>query len=189
VKIFPGIVVLTTALVLSACSGGDDERAATPAPSSVPSATTPSATASATPSEDAPDPDAPAVDYGDGDGTGAVVADPDDAADLPRATADFRDFLAAEVTRLQNEAGNDCKNEPQIRVNALQRAGWAAGGVFTPECGGYAVLWAKQGDDWSQVWGGQELVDCATLARYRFPVSVAGDQCLSQGGAATTYRP
>lgn len=172
-------------LAVSGCSKNNDESAEPAA--TKPTAANSAPTESATPTIKAPDPDAPAIDYDTAEDSGKVVSDPAGASGLSKASDDFKAFIAAELTRLQNEAGDDCPNRPQIRVSKLQNAGWASGGVFVPECGGYAVLWTKQGGQWSQVWGGQELVDCTTLVRYKFPVAVAGDQCLSQEGSPATY--
>lgn len=173
-------------LTVSACSKKSEEPK--PAPTTaIPTTASPTPSATPTPTEETPDPDAPPIDYDDESGTGAVVPTPGDTSNLDQTSPEFQAFISAELTRLQNESGGDCTNQPQIRVNKVQSAGWASGGVFTPECGGYAVLWAKQGGEWSQVWGGQELVDCSTLLRYKFPVSVAGDQCLTQEGASSTY--
>lgn len=174
-------------LVAAGCSKDADEKAEPAPSSSAPSSAAPP-TESPTPTIEAPDPDAPAIDYETTEDSGQVVSDPAGASGLSKASDDFKAFISAELTRLQNEAGGGCSNKPEIRVSKLQNAGWASGGVFTPECGGYAVLWAKQGGKWSQVWGGQELVDCTTLLRYKFPVSVAGDQCLSQEDSSSTYR-
>lgn len=180
------VVAASLLLTVAGCSKQSDD--ATPAPTtSAPTTASPSPSATPTPTEDAPDPDAPAIDYQTEAGTGAVVPTPGDTSNLTKSSAEFKAFISAELTRLQNESGGNCTNQPQIRVNTVQNAGWASGGVFTPECGGYAVLWAKQGGDWSQIWGGQELVDCSTLLRYKFPVSVVGDQCLTQEGASATY--
>ena len=172
-------------LVAAGCSKDKDEAAKPTPSSSASSSATP--TESPTPTIEPPDPDDPTVDYDTAEDSGQVVSDPAGASGLSKASDEFKAFISAELTRLQNEAGSECSNKPEIRVSKLQNAGWAAGGVFTPECGGYAVLWAKQGGQWSQVWGGQQLVDCTTLLRYKFPVSVAGDQCLSQEGASSKY--
>ncbi|MGA9714681.1 MAG: hypothetical protein WBQ48_02505 [Aeromicrobium sp.] len=174
-------------LLLAAGCSKDKDGAAKPAPTSDASSSA-VPTESATPTIEAPDPDAPAIDYETSEDSGKVVTAPSDASGLSKASDDFKAFISAELNRLQNEAGGDCPEKPTIRVNRLQNAGWASGGVTVPECGGYAVLWAKQGGEWSQVWGGQELVECTTLVRYKFPVAVAGDQCLSQEGSASTYR-
>lgn len=173
-------------LIVSACSKDEDDDAKPAPTSSGPSSAAPSP--SPTGSIEAPDPDAPVVDYKTSEDSGEVVSDASGAAGLAKASDDFKAFISAELTRLQNESGGDCPGKPAIRVSKLQNAGWAAGGVTVPECGGYAVLWAKQGGEWGQIWGGQELVDCTTLLRYKFPVSVAGDQCLTQEGSSSTYR-
>ena len=179
------VTVAIATVVLSGCSrGGDDQDDALPAPSPTVSSSSPTPTPTATESVD---PDAPPIDYDTPDDSGFVVADAAGADKLEKASPDFKAFIAEEVVRLQDEAGSDCANKPQIRVSKLQAAGWASGGVFTPECGGYAVLWAKSGTQWSQVWGGQELVDCVTLMRYKFPASVAGQQCLGQNGTSYDY--
>lgn len=187
------LVVLSVSalLTLGACSGGDDQQestgsATTAAPAPTPTATTssPTPTPSATATED---PAAPAIDYDTEADSGTVVADPAAADSLPKASADFKQFIATELKRLQDESGDECTNKPQIRVSKLQTAGWASGGVFTPECGGYSVLWAKTGGEWAQVWGGQQLVDCDTLMRYKFPVSVAGTSCLGQDDSPFPY--
>ncbi len=179
------------ALALAGCSEAKDEdaeRAAEPTPTATASTSAaPTQTPPPTPTGDAPDPKTPAIDYDTEQDSGVTVKDSAAADGLSKAPSDFKEFIAAELTRLQDEAGSDCSNKPQIRVSKLQPAGWAAGGVFTPECGGYSVLWVKTGGTWAQVWGGQELVDCVTLTRYKFPASVAGDSCLGQSGSSFTY--
>jgi hypothetical protein len=180
-------VSLCLLLVLAACGRGDDDTTDT-SPTARPSA---SSTTASTPTPTPPEPDetadpaAPPIDYGNG---GGVVSGSDDTSALAGAPADFRSFIGDEVGRLRAEAGDRCRNDPQIRVDKVQAGGWAAGGVTTPECGGYAVLWARTGSQWSQVWSGQQLVDCGTLMRFDFPVSVVGDQCLGQNGSAFPYR-
>ena len=175
------------AVVVAGCGRGDEDTD-TPDPTFAPptaTSTTPSASATpSTPAEDTADPDAPPVDFrGEG---GAVVTGGDTSA-LAGAPADFVAFVSSELSRLRTSGIDGCSNAPQIRVDSVQGAGWAAGGVTAPECGGYAVLWARSANRWAQVWSGQELVDCGTLMRFDFPVSVVGDQCLGQNGTAFPY--
>ncbi|MGJ9424013.1 hypothetical protein [Aeromicrobium sp. CF3.5] len=183
------IALAALALLITGCGRGDDGTDTAPEPTfSTPSATaTPSASGSPTPTptEETPAPDAPPVDYS-AEG-GALVTGSGDSSALAGAPADFSTFVTGELSRLRTEGIDGCSNDPQIRVDTVQGAGWASGGVTAPECGGYAVLWAKTSNRWAQVWSGQELVDCGTLKRYDFPVSVVGTQCLGPGGTASAY--
>lgn len=194
VPLVPGVTVsLCLLLVLVGCGrGGDDTDASpTPRPSAPATTATPAPSPDATQETQEPaDPDAPPIEFDGGNDAGGdgVVTGPGDTSALPGAPADFRTFIGQEVGRLRAEAGDRCRNDPRIRVDRVQAGGWAAGGVTTPECGGYAVLWARTGNQWSQVWSGQQLVDCGTLERFDFPVSVVGDQCLGQNGSAFPYR-
>lgn len=183
------IALAALTLVVTGCGRGDDDTDTSPRPTaSTPTASaTPSASATpTTPAEETPDPDAPPVDYRDEGG--ALVTGSGDSGALAGAPRDFSDFVTTELARLRATGLEGCSNDPQIRVDSVAGGGWASGGVTAPECGGYAVLWARSGDRWAQVWSGQELVDCGTLQRYDFPVSVVGTQCLAQNGTAATYR-
>lgn len=181
------IALAVLALVVTGCGRGDDDTDSTPEPTFASPTATATPSASATPTDETtPAPNAPPVDYRDEGGV--LVTGSGDTSALSGAPADFSTFVTGELSRLRSENSDGCSNDPQIRVDTVQGAGWASGGVTTPECGGYAVLWAKTDSRWSQVWRGQELPDCGTLKRYDFPVSVVGDQCLGQNGTASAYR-
>jgi len=187
---------LTTAamLLLGAC-GSDEPQAAgttstaaptTAAPTTVPTTTAPTTPeptkSSATPT--ATTPSGKLISYADGDDTGVTIATAADTARLTGAPADFKTFIAAELATSSTDEG--CTEAPQISVDLLDTGGWARGGHFIPQCGGYATLWAKSGGTWKDVWGGQSLVECSTLEQYAFPARVAGDQCL-KGDDAVAY--
>lgn len=183
----PLISLAALALVVTGCGRGDDTDTLPDPSFATPSATTssPATPEPTTPVDEAQDPDAPPTDFREEGGV--LVTGSGDASDLAGAPADFGTFVTRELARLRTTGIDGCSNDPQIRVDTVQGAGWAAGGVTAPECGGYAVLWARTGNQWSQVWSGQELVDCGTLQRYGFPVSVVGTQCLGPNGTASTY--
>ncbi|MCL3818016.1 hypothetical protein [Aeromicrobium wangtongii] len=189
----------TPILLLGACGSSDEPEAAapsasepstseptTPAPSTVP--TTPAATTPApSKSTSTPTPAAPAgklISYAQGEDSGVMIATPAETSKLRGAPADFKSFIAAELTRGTVEQG--CTEKPQISVDVIDTAGFARGGHFTPQCGGYASLWAKSGGTWRSVWNGQSLTECSVLTKYKFPARVAGKQCL-QGDDTVTY--
>jgi hypothetical protein len=111
-----------------------------------------------------------------------------DTKKLTGAPADFTAFIAAELAKDKAKSDAACTEKPQIYVEKLDPAGWASGGHFIPQCGGYASLWAKPGGTWKEVWSGQTLTDCKTLKKYAFPVGIAGKTCL-QGDAEVAYHP
>ncbi len=181
------VALAALSLVVTGCGRGDGDTDTAPDPAfSAPSATpAPTASGSPTPTDETTAPDAPPVDYRNEGG--ALVTGTGDSSALAGAPRDFSAFVTAELSRLRTAGLEGCDNDPQIRVDSVQGAGWASGGVTAPECGGYAVLWARTDGRWAQVWNGQELVDCGTLRRYDFPVSVVGTQCLGPGGTASAY--
>jgi hypothetical protein len=193
-KLLAAATVTLTLLALGACGSdagpdaGSDAGADGSAATTQPSATTPaptaapapaSSTASASPTA-APTTAAPAgklIDYETDDESGATITTAADTSKLTGAPADFRAFIAAELKKNRN-VDEGCTEPPQIYVSRVDTGGWARGGYFIPQCGGYASLWAKSGGTWKDVWGGQSLVECSTLEQYAFPARVAGASCL-----------
>lgn len=164
-------------LLLGACGGSDAPPRAEPSTSSSspgiavgePTPTRASAT---------PTPTGPAgtlIDYGE---DGVTLATAADVSQLKGAPEDFRAFIARELAKEQATSDEACTEKPQINVSTIDTGGWASGGTFIPQCGGGRALWVRTGRTWTEAWGGQELVDCATLRRYDFPVAVAGTSCL-----------
>lgn len=186
--------VIGSLLLLAGCGSSDGtsdvaepttETSATSAPA--PTTPAPSAT-TATPTATTPTPARPAgqlIDYETADEDGATITIAADTSKLTGAPADFKSFIAGELTK-KSSVDEGCTEPPQIYVSRLDTGGWARGGHFIPQCGGYATLWAKSGGVWKDVWGGQSLVDCETLNRYKFPARVAGDTCLT-GEDAVPY--
>nr|MCW2728376.1 hypothetical protein [Aeromicrobium sp.] len=193
----PALAALTTTVVLllGACGASDDEPAASaPTPSTAaPSSASPTATPVAatttpapTPSTTAPTAAAPTgklISYETEDG-GVMITRASDTGKLTGAPSDFKAFIARELEDAAPEEG--CTEKPQISVDRLDTGGWARGGHFIPQCGGYATLWARSGGSWQAVWSGQSLVECSTLTKHRFPARVAGKQCL-EGDATVPY--
>lgn len=199
------LATLTAAALLLAGCGSDAPPAATPRSSSpapqTSGSTAPTATPTAQPSTSpttsspAPpaSPDVPAdpaagkfIDYENVDESGVIITRAADTARLTGAPADFKTFIAAELARSRADLDKECPENPQIYVSRLATGGWAAGGYFIPQCGGYAALWASSQGSWKQVWTGQELVGCATLTKYAFPASVSGTSCL-EGDKSVKY--
>lgn len=196
-------LLTATALLLAGC--GSDTPSPTPSPSAAPTststappttptavpATTPtSAPTTSTPATPTPKPVTPAagtlLNYENDNDDGIVVTTAADTANLKGAPADFKTFVAAELARTSAGIDKNCPEKPQIYVSRLATGGWAAGGYFIPQCGGYAALWAKPNGAWKEVWSGQELVSCATLTKYAFPASISGTSCLD-GDKAVKY--
>lgn len=186
-----------TTLLLAGC-GSSDGSSDVAEPSAKPTTTTnapaptrpqPSATtAKPTPTATTPtaaQPTGRLIDYETTDEDGAMITVAADTSKLTGAPADFKTFIGGELSK-KSSADEGCTEPPQIYVSRLDTGGWARGGHFIPQCGGYATLWAKSGGSWKDVWSGQSLVDCATLDRYNFPVRVAGDSCL-KGEDAVGY--
>lgn len=189
-------VLAGTMLALSACGSSDgtsdaaEPSAETPTTTTAaPTRATPSAT-TATPTPKAtasttPRPMGDLLDYETADEDGAMITVAADTGKLTGAPGDFKSFIAGELTK-KSSVDEGCTEPPQIYVSRIDTGGWARGGHFIPQCGGYATLWAKSGGSWKDVWSGQSLVDCETLERFAFPVRVAGDSCLD-GEEAVTY--
>jgi hypothetical protein len=188
--LLPALAVTLALLTLGACGSDSEAPAADPETSS----TAPAATSEpAPPTTDAPTtaeptdetttaqptkaaPTGKLLDYETGDDSGATITTAADTSKLAGAPADFKSFIG---TRLSSaDAGEGCTEAPQIYVSRVDTGGWARGGYFIPQCGGYAALWAKSGGTWTEVWSGQSLVECATLEKYKVPARVAGAQCL-----------
>jgi hypothetical protein len=184
----------TSILVLGACGGSDGNEASpstSATTSAVPSATpstaktTPWPTASTTAAPSAPSaPSGKLLTFSDGEGSGVMITSAADVSRLPGAPADFKAFIAREVENAPLDQG--CTERARISVDTVDTGGWARGGTFVPQCGGYATLWAKSGGTWKNVWGGQSLTECSVLTEHRFPARVAGAKCL-QGDDAVAY--
>lgn len=186
----------TMLLLLAGCGGSEEApdvtrpsaeppaATATPAPTTpAPSASTPEPTPTAT-TPTAAKPMGKLVDYETTDEDGATIAVAADTSKLTGAPADFKTFIAGQLGKTSPDEG--CTEPPQIYVSRIDTGGWARGGHFIPQCGGYATLWAKSDGAWRDVWSGQSLVDCTTLERFGFPARVAGDSCLN-GEDAVAY--
>jgi hypothetical protein len=175
-----------TLILLSGCGSDAATPAASPEPSETTSQpTTPAATAAPTtpattpttvPTTKAPAPAGKLINYETGDEQGVVLTTDADADRLTGAPADFKAFVIAELATA--DPGEGCTERPQLYVSRLDTGGWARGGYFVPQCGGYAALWAKAGGSWKEVWSGQSLVECTTLTQYKIPSRIAGDSCL-----------
>jgi len=186
----------TTLLLLGACGSDEPEAAGSPS-TTAPTSSAPAPTAEPTTAEPTtpkptrttsePTNAAPAgqlISYANGEDDGVLIATAADVGKLKGAPADFTRFIAAELSSATPEDG--CTEKPQISVDAIDTGGWARGGHFTPECGGYATLWARAGGTWKDVWGGQSIVECSLLTQYKFPARIAGDTCL-KGDEAVSY--
>ena len=199
-KLLPALAVTVALLTLGACGSdsgsegpaADPETTSTaPAATSEPTAPTTSEPTTTEPTDDAtaaqPTKAAPTgklLDYETGDDDGATITTAADTSKLTGAPADFKAFIGARLSSA--DAGEGCTEAPQIYVSRVDTGGWARGGYFIPQCGGYAALWAKSGGAWTEVWSGQSLVECATLEKYKVPARVAGAQCL-KGEDAVDY--
>ncbi|WP_159085890.1 hypothetical protein [Aeromicrobium chenweiae] len=203
------VAAAASMLLLSACSSDEPATKATPTtaatsatPTSAPATTpssSPATTAAPTPAASpAPQPSGPPaetprpggrlLDYETDDVNGVNISSRADTARLTGAPQDFKTFVVAELAKAQSTPEPGCAEKPQIYVSRVDTRGWAAGGRFVPQCGGYATLWAKPGGAWKRVWSGQQLTDCATLKKYEFPAGVVGGTCLD-GDAERPYTP
>lgn len=179
-------------LLLTAGCGGSDEPKGSDDPTTAPATTTPTPTVTTattaapttTPTPTQPTKASTLIDYGDDEITVARAAD---VAKLTGAPQDFKDFIVADLQRQQDTKDEVCTKRPEIHVGKVDTRGWAAGGIFIPQCGGNAALWAKVAGGWREVWGGQTLPDCAVLEKYRFPSGVAGSECGTTDGKTRRY--
>ncbi|MCW2829819.1 MAG: hypothetical protein JWP31_511 [Aeromicrobium sp.] len=170
---------LLAVLLLTGCSGSDEPEPPDEPTTSRggPTATSPTPTTTATVAPSS-EPDGKLLDYEGGEEGGATLTEPKDVSKLAGAPEDFKAFIAQELAKERATSDDACTEKPQIYVTRLDPGGWASGGYFIPQCGGYATLWARPGGTWKQVWDGQQLTDCATLEKYDFPADVAGGTCL-----------
>lgn len=188
----PLLAAATAALILLTGCGSDSDTTAepvattgapttsattTPSPEPAPTKTTASATPAPVVTTTTTDlPTGKLIDYGNSDENGATIATAGDTAKLAGSPSDFRSFIAAQLKAATPDDG--CTEQPQMYVTRVDTGGWALGGYFIPQCGGYAALWAKSKGSWQEVWSGQSLVECTTLTKYAFPARVAGAECL-----------
>lgn len=101
---------------------------------------------------------------------------------LAGAPDDFKEFLIKQLGRLKNESGMpiSCKPQPWVRVNTLHLSGfaYASFGVranrTSGECDGEGtqVIWARRGDTWSEVAGGQGSFSCSDLTAALVPSDI-----------------
>ncbi|AXT85698.1 hypothetical protein C6I20_11195 [Aeromicrobium sp. A1-2] len=173
------------AILLLAAGCGSGSPGPSAGPTSSPSGSVPSTpVATSAPAPTGSTAAAPGVvDYGDDEVT---VSKPSDAGQLTGAPDDFAAFIRAELARQQASKDDVCTEKAEIHVARVDPRGWASGGLFIPQCGGNAALWAKVGGAWKEVWAGQTLPDCSILKKYRFPVAIAQGTCV-QGGKEIPY--
>lgn len=124
---------------------------------------------------------------------------PVESSDLPGIPQALRTALAAGLKQRWDKYGDApaCQKGPVYVVNKVDTAGWASidtwddPSVTGPKCagvgGGYTAFWAVVNGTWQEVVATQQLPSCATFAKYRFPVSIAGDRCAAPDGSEVTY--
>lgn len=189
---FPMLAAAAAALILLTGCGSDSDTTAEPAATTdapttssttasstepAPTKTTPSATPAPAVTTTTTDlPSGKLIDYGNADENGATIAVTADTGKLAGSPLDFKTFIAARLAAAKPDGG--CTEKPQMYVTRVDTGGWALGGYFIPQCGGYAALWTKSSGSWQEVWSGQSLVECTTLTKYKFPARVAGAECL-----------
>lgn len=106
---------------------------------------------------------------------GVAIKKPDDVRKLTDAPEDFRQFIAGRLDEARSTRDPEFPEcVPTIGVDVYDPTGFASGS--RTDCGGYAIIWAKKGGVWQEVWGGQDLADCSDLKSKGVPASVAFDQ-------------
>ncbi|MCW2841016.1 MAG: hypothetical protein JWR55_2499 [Aeromicrobium sp.] len=195
----PLLTAAAATLILLAGCGSDSDPAASPtegtgattsaasptgraAPTKKPATTRSTPVVTTVPTT--PGPAGKVIDYETDDESGVVLTTAADASRLSGAPSDFRTFVTGQLAAAT--PGEGCTEKPQLYVSRIHTGGWASGGYFIPQCGGYATLWAKSGGAWTDVWSGQSLVECSTLEKYQFPVAIAGPSCL-EGDETVDY--
>lgn len=124
---------------------------------------------------------------------------PVEQTDLPGIPDGLRTALATGLKKRWDAYGDApaCQHGPVYVVNKVDTGGWASidawddPSVSGPKCagvgGGYTGFWALVNGSWQEVIVSQQLPACATFAKYRFPVSIAGDKCAASDGSEVTY--
>lgn len=154
--------VVVAALVPAFALTGRDATRGMPGPAGTP---TPTATASPT-----------VVTFPE---QGLEITRPEDVGRLRGTSADFQEFVAAQV-RLAVEAGSACPDAAHgVTVKKWSSAGYAIG-AFS-DCGGYQALWVDDDGTWIQGMGTQDVWSCTTLRYLAVPTSFAG-QCAAEAG-------
>jgi hypothetical protein len=129
------------------------------------------------PDEDAsPSPSEPAqelIEYDQDEAVGVNLTQPSEVSKLVGAPADFKQFIAGIIEASASEATDDCK--VQVGVAKIDTSGYAAGSIRS--CGGAVYIWAKRDGVWQEIWGGQELPQCADMKKHSVPKAIAGDRC------------
>jgi hypothetical protein len=125
-----------------------------------------------------PSPAAKPITFG---ANGVAVKKPVDVRKLAGAPEDFQQFIAGrldEAVSTRDPEFPECV--PTVNVNVYDPTGFASGS--RTDCGGYAIIWAKKGGVWQEVWGGQDLAACSELKALHVPPSVVPDQkCYAKG--------
>jgi len=118
-------------------------------------------------------------------GNGQDVNQESDAAKLQGTTDDFKEFVIAEVARLQADAAKNAIDYPSdcpdpsaagVTVKRFAQAGYASGSVFLCPSG-YDAIWKKVGGTWKQVSATQEQWACSELDKYDIPRSFVTGGC------------
>jgi hypothetical protein len=171
----PAFVALIAGLLLIVVACADD-----PQPPSGTKATSasPSTTASAA---------GELIRYGK---QGVTIENEGDIAKLRGAPEDFKTFIAGLVASMENDP--ECEYDPAYSVDAIDPAGYAAGGFG--ECGGHYTIWATVAGSWREVLAGQDHPMCDDLARLAIPKEILtgdaiGDTCYDADTKPVPYDP
>lgn len=117
---------------------------------------------------------------------GIAVKRPADVLKLEGTPDDFQQFIAGrldEAVSTRDPEFPECV--PTVSVYVYDPKGFASGS--RTDCGGYAIIWAKKGGVWREVWGGQDLAACSELKAKHVPPSVVHDQkCYDKGAPQAT---
>ena len=163
----PAAAIVTAALLLTGACGSakdDDKGGTTMSPSASPAA-------------------AELIEYDQDEAVGVTVAKAADVAKLEGAPDDFKQFVAGIIAALKTPPDDDCPF--RVGVAKIDTSGFAAGSMLS--CGGAAYIWAKRDGVWQEIWGGQELPDCADMKKYSVPKPIAGDECYDDNKKLVDY--
>ena len=121
---------------------------------------------------------------------GVTIKGASDVSKLEGAPEDFKAFIAGLIEDV--EIDKDCPDKPAYSVDALDPAGYAAGGFGY--CGGNYIIWAKVAGQWREVLGGQDHPMCHDLNRWGIPREILigdsiGDTCFDEETREVPYRP
>lgn len=103
------------------------------------------------------------------------IKSPSDVTNLKGAPTDFKKFAGSYVTQLQKNDDGTC-GPTFLAISTVYGDLYASGNVGADNCGGAGIMFAKVNGSWQKIFGGQQMIDCDTVNKYKITNKYI-DQC------------